>query len=74
MSDLKHQPPEELRRRIASVQRSKEKLRSQWEADEIEAARLLARAAKCRKKWHDLGQIETWARIYLARKELTSPE
>jgi len=68
MSDLKHRTPDELRDQIATCEKSRKRIESQWTWLEAEAERLKAEAAALRKKHHNIGQIEVWARIWLARK------
>jgi hypothetical protein len=69
MSDLRYQTPDQLRFVIArSVAYRADQLAAAEMAEE-QAAALLAAAAEYRKKYHNVGQRETWARIWLARKE-----
>ena len=69
MSNLKHQTPEELRRLIAWCVRVRAGHENSWKAKEAEAERLRDEAAEHRKTWHNIGQKEAWARIYLARSD-----
>lgn len=70
MSDLRYRTTDELRAVIRDTTAYRDRLSSEWQADEAEIERLKQRVARKRKTWHDLGQRETWARLYLARKEL----
>lgn len=72
MSDLKHRTADELRRVIRSSETYRASLQASWEKAEVEAAELLKLAADRRQKFHNAGQREVWARIYLARKETGS--
>lgn len=69
MSNLKHQTPEELRATIAWCVRVRAGHENSWKAKEAEAERLRAEAAEHRKTWHNIGQKEVWARLYLARSD-----
>lgn len=69
MSDLKHMSKDELRNEIKRISSYRGDLKMQFLACEAEADRLLKRAGSLRKKHHDVGQREAWARIYLARMD-----
>lgn len=68
MSDLKHMTPDQLRQQIQSLSTARENLKTNWEAKERKIEELQQEIDDLRKKFHDWGQRETWARIYLARK------
>ena len=70
MSDLKHQSPEELRRRIKATELYRQKLQAQWEKAEAEVERLQEESRHARQKYHNMGQRLVWARKYLAEKEI----
>jgi len=70
MSDLKHKPPGELRRRIKATELYRQKLQAQWETDEAEVERLQEKIRHARHKYHNMGQRLVWARKYLAEKEI----
>lgn len=70
MSDLRHQSPEELRRRIKATELYRQKLQAQWEEDEVEVGRLQEEIRSARQKYHNMGQRLVWARKYLAEKEI----
>ena len=74
MSDLRHQSPTELRRRLASVVAYRAQLENDWKDRETKATALTEEAATLRRKWHNAGVQEAWTRIYLARADETTSE
>ncbi len=68
MSDLKHKSVEELRVIVASTVSYRAEQERLWQRKEADAAELVEEAKQHRKRWHDAGQREAWARIYLAQK------
>ena len=68
MSDLKHMSADDLRAEILSLSKCRGKYEATWQAHEAAIRDLESRIAELRKKHHNLGQREAWARIYLARK------
>lgn len=70
MSDLKHRTPEQLRNLIDWCQRTRNSNQEAWLQKEAVAQQLLDEAAELRKKYHNIGQKESWARYWLATKEL----
>lgn len=70
MSDLRHQTPDELRRRITRDEAYRTEQMASAERFEAEAADLMDRAKACRQRYHNVGQRVVWARKYLAEKEL----
>lgn len=70
MSDLKHQSVEELRRTVDWCQRIRSGHENSWKHKEAEIERLQAEIAEHRRLYHNVGQKEAWARLYLAQKEI----
>lgn len=77
MSTLKYENPERLREIIKSGQERAQLMRERADAltsnaDALrqEAERLAAEAAELRMQAHNSLQRVTWAKVYLARKEL----
>jgi hypothetical protein len=68
MSDLKHRSVDELREEIASSVRYRDRLEREWTGLEAHIERLKVDIASLRRKHHNAGQREAWARIYLAQK------
>lgn len=70
MSNLKHLSKTDLREKIAYCVQKRSQMELDWLSLEAEAEKLLIEAKALRAKSHNLGQIECWARYYLARKEI----
>lgn len=75
MSDLKHKTPAELRDEIVSISKWRAGKEAEAVAREERAAHLrrqadeeVAAANELRRRAHNMGQREAWARIYLAEK------
>lgn len=68
MSDLRHRSPEELRSTIAWCEKTRKKNSEEMERIKQTIADLQADLKKLGHKTHNVGQIECWARIYLAQK------
>lgn len=68
MSDLKHRSPAELSTIIIQSVKYRNGLEAQWTAKEAKIETLKAQIADLRKKHHNAGQREAWARLYLAQK------
>ena len=68
MSDLKHRSVDELREEIASSVRYRARLEHDWAGLEAHIERLKVDIDSLRRKYHNAGQREAWARIYLAQK------
>lgn len=67
MSDLKHRTPDELREIIRKGEEYADRL------DQM-AGFMRQTAAATAKKAHNSRQRTTWAKIYLAQKELDKPD
>ena len=77
MSDLRYRTPGELRDIIARGEawqaaefRKANALEAQASSMEAEAQRIRHQVAQKRRSAHNSGQRITWARIYLAQKEI----
>jgi predicted RNase H-like nuclease (RuvC/YqgF family) len=68
MSDLKHMSVDALRAEVSSLSRYRNRLESEWTAAEQQVETIQRDIAAKRQKYHNLGQRESWARIYLAQK------
>lgn len=68
MSDLKHMTVDALRAEIQSLSRYRARLESEWCAAERQIESINKEIAAKRKKHHNAGQREAWARFYLAQK------
>jgi hypothetical protein len=69
MSDLKHKSAAELRNLVQWCTQKRASQKSEWEAKEAEVKRLMDEAAELRRLYHNIGQKEAWARVWLARKD-----
>ncbi len=79
MSDLKHMTPAELRKEIAGISNWRAKKEAEAKALEARAASLRQSAdeedraaGELRRRAHNMGQREAWARTYLAQKEVAN--
>jgi hypothetical protein len=70
MSDIKHQSVEELRGTVDGCQRIRSAHENSWKQKEAEIERLQEEIAEHRRIYHNVGQKEEWARLYLAQKEI----
>lgn len=70
MSDLKHRSVDDLRAIIRSCENKRAQHERSWKNKEVLIEQLRQEIAEHRKAYHNIGQREAWARIYLARKEL----
>jgi prefoldin subunit 5 len=68
MSDLKHRSIEDLRAIVFSCSKRRAELEISWQDMERQIEDLKKEIAEKRHSYHNLGQREAWARIYLARK------
>ncbi|QJD54304.1 hypothetical protein [Aminobacter phage Erebus] len=68
MSDLKHRSPTELSALIFQSAKYRDGLEAQWKAKEAQIETLKVEIDELRKKHHNAGQREAWARVYLAQK------
>lgn len=68
MSDLKHRTPDQLRQLIGWCENKRCELREKRDANEATIALLQAENEKLGHSIHNIGQKESWARIWLARK------
>lgn len=68
-SDLKHMSEGQLRQEVSRLSRRRADLLAEAMMLEDKAAELTERAGNNRRQYHNLGQRESWARTYLARKE-----
>lgn len=74
MSDLKYRSPEELRDIIRWCESKRTTADEQRKLKRALIVRLEQEAAELDQKIHNIGQKEAWARIWLARKEVTRGE
>lgn len=68
-SDLRHMSAGQLRLEVSRLSRRRAELLVDAMILEDKAAELQEKAGRNRRLYHNLGQRESWARTYLARKE-----
>lgn len=69
MSNLKYKSASELRDIISWCERKRQENQELWQLKEGLAEKLVNEARDLRVKYHNIGQKEAWARIYLAQKD-----